>query len=51
MSNRNAVYKIFFKNCDAIHVGKMKRQLKMRIKEHKNVRLDQSKHSIITELH
>jgi len=50
LSKNNVVYKIFCKNCEAIYVGQIKRQLLTRLKEHKNnSRLDQSKHSVITE--
>jgi len=50
MSKNNVVYKIFCKDCEASYVGQTKRQLKTRLKEHKNnVKLDQSKHSVISE--
>jgi len=46
----NEVYKINCRNCDASYVGQTKRQLNTRIKEHiNNVRLDPSKHSVVSE--
>jgi len=46
----NVVYKINCKDCDASYVGQTKRQLNTRIKEHiNNVRLDPSKHSVVSE--
>jgi len=46
----NIVYKINCRNCEASYVGQTKRQLKTRVKEHcNNIKLDQSKHSVITE--
>ncbi|EFN68160.1 hypothetical protein EAG_12640, partial [Camponotus floridanus] len=34
--NNNIIYQIQCKDCDATYVGQTKRQLKTRIKEHKN---------------
>jgi len=49
-TKNNIVYKIFCNNCSASYVGQTKRQLKTRINEHeKNVRFDESKHSVITK--
>jgi len=48
-SNNNVVYRISCKDCDA-YVGQTKRQLRTRMKEHSNnIKLDTSKHSVITE--
>jgi len=50
LSKNNIVYKIQCKDCEATYVGQTKRQLKTRLKEHKNnIKLDQSKHSVISE--
>jgi len=44
------VYKIHCKDCDVSYVGQTKRQLRTRIKEHRNnIKLDESKHSVISE--
>jgi len=49
MSKNNVVYKILCNN-DASYVGQTKRQVKIRIKEHtNNIRLEPSRHSVITE--
>jgi len=46
----NVIYKINCNNCDGTYVRQIKRQLRTRIKEHKNnIKLDQSKHSVISE--
>jgi len=48
--NNNIVYKVSCVNCNASYVGQTKRKLKTRLKEHmKNIRLDDSKHSVITK--
>jgi len=50
LSKNNVVYKIHCKDCEASYVGQTKRQLKTRLKEHRNnLKLDQSKHSVISE--
>jgi len=36
MNNKNVVYKISCKNCDATYVGQRKRKLNTRISEYKN---------------
>jgi len=48
--NKNIVYKLSCKNCDAIYVGQTKRKLNTRITEHKNdINKKTGKHSMITE--
>jgi len=50
LSKNNVIYKIFCNNCEASYVGQTKRQLKTRLKEHKNnIKHDRSKHSVIFE--
>jgi len=49
-SNNNVVYKIFCKNCDVSYVGRTKRQLKTRLKEHiNNIKSHATKHSVASE--
>jgi len=50
LTNSNVVYKISCHDCNASYVGQTKRQVKTRIKEHKNnSKLLSSKPSVITE--
>jgi hypothetical protein len=49
-NQNNVIYRICCKDCDATYIGQTKRQLCTRVKEHKNnIRLDPSKHSVVTE--
>jgi len=48
--NKNIVYKLSCKNCDATYVGQTKRKLNTRVLEHKNdINKKTGKHSVITE--
>jgi len=49
LTNNNVVYKIQCNDCNASYVGQTKRQLKTRIKEHRNNIKLPSKPSVITE--
>jgi len=50
LSNKNVVYKLCCKNCDASYVGQMSRQLKIRISEHHNhINRNITTQSVITE--
>jgi len=49
-SNKNVVYKIQCRDCDAIYVGQMRRLLKTRIKKHRNqINRKMSNESMITQ--
>jgi len=48
--NKNIVYKLPCKDCDATYVGQTKRKLNTRISEHrKDINKKTGKHSVITE--
>ena len=48
--NSNIVYRLTCNNCDATYVGQSKRQLKTRIKEHRNnIKLAPDEHSVVSE--
>jgi len=50
LSNKNVVYKLCCKNCDAFYVGQTSRQLKTRISEHHNyINKNITTQSVITE--
>jgi len=47
MFKTNIVYKIKFNECDVSYVGQTKRQIRTRIKEHRNnIKLDKTRHSV-----
>lgn len=49
-SNKNVVYKLACKNCDATYVGQTSRQLKTRLVEHRNyINRNTSIKSVITD--
>jgi len=48
-SNKNVVYKLACKDCDAAYVGQTKRKLNTRVAEHKRDIKKTSNHSVITE--
>jgi len=46
----NVVHKIHYKDCGVSYVGQTKRQIKTKIKQHRNnIRMDEIRHSIITD--
>lgn len=50
LEKNNVIYKIQCIDCDASYVGQTKRQLKTRLKEHRNnIKLDPSRYSVVTE--
>jgi len=50
MFKTNIVYKIQCNECDVSYVGQTKRQIRTRIKEHKNnIKLDETRHSVIID--
>jgi len=49
INKSNIVYKIGCKNCKATYTGQTKQQLKTRVKGQCNIKLDSTKHSVISE--
>jgi len=46
----NIIYKIHRKDCEVSYAGQTKRQIKTRIRKHKNnIRLDETRHLVITD--
>jgi len=48
--NSNVIYQINCRDCNASYVGQTKRQLKTKVKEHRNnIKLDSKNHTVISE--